>query len=145
MNRRKFIQQAMALSASGLLMSSKDSWAATKTTGVVLDPLFLKHGHPSHPENAKRLKAIDAALTKSDIWSQLTPIGSRKATLEEIEWVHQTSYIDEVKLLSEGGGGFYEPWNGDTYLNKHTYDAALMAAGSNINLGSSPNGVGRLS
>lgn len=134
MNRRNFIQQIAVLTASGLSFSQASIAGQKNSTGVVLDPLFLKHDYPSHPENANRLKAIDEALTKASLWQSLTPIGSRKATREEIQFAHKDGYIEEIKLLSEAGGGFYEPWNADTYLNTHSYDAALMAAGSNINL-----------
>ena len=137
-SRRRFILQASALLAGSV--ASKSLLAETRIAsdspkvGVVLDELFFKHNRTGHPENAKRLKAIDDALTKADLWKQLIPVKGRKALNEELLWAHTQGYIDEIKLLSDDSPGFYDEYQQDTYVNEHTFEAAKMAAGSNINL-----------
>lgn len=87
-----------------------------------------------HPENANRLRAIDAELTKRGYWKFFRPVKSRFATAEELAWVHQSGYLFELETLSENGGGFFDPNSQDTYLTEYSFDAARMAVGSNIEL-----------
>lgn len=135
-SRRLFIQQATALLATA--SASPHLIAAGKTNnqvGVVLDGLFFKHDFADHPENAKRLQVIDEILTKDNLWPQLTPVKGRFATQEELLSCHQKGYIEEIRLLADQNeAGFYNEYQQDTYYNEYTYDAARMAAGSNVNL-----------
>lgn len=134
-SRRTFIQQSFALLAGLSTVNEAHSVLSTHNrVGVVLDELFFKHHMDDHPENAKRLEAIDQILTKEDIWSQLIPTKGRYATKAELLSCHSKGYIEEILLLSEGEPGFYNEYQQDTYFNTHTYDAARLAAGSNINL-----------
>jgi acetoin utilization deacetylase AcuC-like enzyme len=101
------------------------------TTGYVYDPLFLKHTESWHPESAKRLEAIMAELKASGLLASLQQIPSRAATFDEVASVHSISHIEHVKEISQAGGGYLDP---DTYTNSYTYEAAMMAAGSLIDL-----------
>ena len=140
--RRDFIRAMLALSATsaagastlGLVGCSLNKRPTAFKTGVVLDPLFLEHTMDDHPENAKRLIAIDNELEKRGLWQKLIPIGSRKATEEELLWVHTKGYIDEIAGISEYGGGYFNPYLGDTYLTSVSFEAAKMAAGSAIEM-----------
>ncbi|MBN2646804.1 MAG: histone deacetylase [Thiotrichales bacterium] len=136
LNRRKFIQAALMASAGLTLPFSNQVHAITsKKVGVVLDPLFFKHTWPNHPESAERLKAIDAELTKRNYWPYLTAIKTRLVSDDELLSTHQSGYIFEIKTLAEKNEPmFYSAYSEDTYLNQYTYDAARMAAGSNIEL-----------
>ncbi len=138
LSRRHFIQQIAALTASGLtsplIAAELNSQSTIHKTGVVLDASFYLHDHIDHPENAKRLKAIDKALTKQNLWPQLTPVAGRLASNDELLLAHQQGYIDEIEILSEEGENFYNEYQEDTYINEHTFAAAKMAAGSAINL-----------
>ena len=100
-------------------------------TGYVYDPIFLKHTQPGHPEHAGRLEAIMAELESSGLLALLQPIPSRAATIAELSAVHPLFHIERVQQISQAGGGHLDP---DTYANRDTYDAAIMAAGSLINL-----------
>ncbi len=141
--RRQFIQKMLALSgtslagvaaSTALLGCSHAPVRSVHKTGVVLDPLFYQHNMDEHPENAQRLHAIDQELEKRGLWSKLTPIPSRKATEDELRWVHSQGYIDEIAGISEFGGGYYNPYLGDTYLTSASFEAAKMAAGSAIEM-----------
>lgn len=134
-SRRQFIQNSLALTFAASLprTASAKSFALNKV-GVLLDPLFLKHDLKGHPENADRLRAIDKELTNRDYWKYFTAVKARKVTQEELDWVHQSGYLFELQTLSESGGGYYDPNSQDTYLNEHSFEAARMAAGGNIEL-----------
>jgi acetoin utilization deacetylase AcuC-like enzyme len=102
-----------------------------QTTGIVFDPVFLKHNQPGHPENAKRLESILAGLKESDLFQKLILIKSRHAEIGEINYCHQEEFIEYVKRFCDKGGGYLDP---DTYVNEYSFDAASMAVGSSIDL-----------
>ncbi|MCD5390524.1 histone deacetylase [candidate division NPL-UPA2 bacterium] len=95
-------------------------------TGLIYHPDYLKHNLRVHPENAKRLTCIMRALEKEKIKEYLVNIPPRRATLEEIESVHQTDYINEVDSLCREGGGHLDA---DTYTSASSFQVALLAAG----------------
>jgi acetoin utilization deacetylase AcuC-like enzyme len=100
-------------------------------TGYVYDPLFLKHTKPGHPENVYRLKAILDELTSSGLLATLRQIPARIAALEEVTLIHTPAYLELVQSISRAGGGALDS---DTYTTRDSYEAALMAAGSLIDL-----------
>jgi len=145
--RRDFIRSMLALGTTSVAGATAVGLSGCSTlnnrlsrqptafkTGVVLDPLFYEHNMVDHPENAQRLVAIDQELERRGLWQKLVPVQSRKATEEELLWVHSQGYIDEIAAMSEYGGGLYNPYLGDTYLTSASFEAAKMAAGSAIQL-----------
>jgi acetoin utilization deacetylase AcuC-like enzyme len=96
------------------------------TTGYVYDDICLKHNQVGHPENRARLEQTMSLLQKSGMLDRLTQIPARPATMEELTRVHRSSYVQQVRAISERGGGHLDP---DTYMNQDSYQAALMAAG----------------
>jgi acetoin utilization deacetylase AcuC-like enzyme len=99
------------------------------TTGYVYEEICLKHNLPGHPENRSRLEEIIVVLQRTGMLTRLTHIPARPATLEELMRVHKAGYVDQIKKMSERGGGHLDP---DTYTNSDSYQAALMAAGGLI-------------
>lgn len=95
-------------------------------TGYVYHPVYLEHNQPGHPENARRLERIMAALRDVGMLERLTPIEARPATEEELARVHTPGYIAYVQRVAERGGGHLDA---DTYMNARSYEAAVMAAG----------------
>lgn len=89
-----------------------------------------KHPAPSgHPENALRLKPAVDFILKSDIAGDLeliTPV-----TIESgcIEMVHSRDYLRRMHDVSSQGGGYLD---GDTYLSRGSYDAAVETASAAI-------------
>ncbi len=41
------------------------------STGIVYDPIFLKHDQPGHPETAKRLESIIAGLKEKGLFEKV--------------------------------------------------------------------------
>ncbi|MBD3307672.1 histone deacetylase [candidate division KSB3 bacterium] len=102
-----------------------------KSTGYVYDPIFLKHTWPGHPESAQRLQAIMPELESSGLLPLLEKIPARAATIEELSTVHPVSHIRRIEEICRAGGGHLDP---DTYTNRDTYEAAIVAAGGLIEL-----------
>lgn len=99
-------------------------------TGLFIDELFLKHDTGKyHPETSDRLKHIEEQFHKKQLFHQFISLPKRFATIEDIELVHNRFYIEYVKELSNKGGGYLD---GDTPVSKHSYEAALLAAGSGL-------------
>lgn len=97
--------------------------------GYVYDPVYLKHDTGYHPENAQRLEATMAHLEETGLIEQLTQITPRPATVEELTYVHQASYVSRIQDAASRGGGWLD---GDTVMSPDSYDAALYAAGGAI-------------
>lgn len=95
-----------------------------KKVGFVYDDIFLKHEMPpGHPESPMRLIRILETLKNSEYWNRLVHIKPRRANEDDILRVHTRAYLNSVKTFT----GFYD---GDTYLSKNTFEAALFAAGA---------------
>ncbi|MDY6864783.1 MAG: histone deacetylase [Halobacteriota archaeon] len=98
-------------------------------TGFVYHPDYLKHNTRGHPECSDRLRRIMMGLEETDLINKLEEIQPTKATLEQIGYVHDASYISEVDLIA-GKEGWLDP---DTPVSRGSYNAALLAAGGLIN------------
>jgi acetoin utilization deacetylase AcuC-like enzyme len=98
-----------------------------KRFGLVYHPIYLQHETGGHPEKKERLTAILERINseKLDV-EYITP---RAATIDQVAAVHTRRYIDQVKAISQKGGGYLDI---DTILSQHSYDAALMAAGGAV-------------
>ncbi len=94
--------------------------------GLVYDPLYLEHDMPSHPENARRLRAIMSLLEETELLRRLHIVPARDATTDELEWVHGADHIAQVRAWAEQGRAWADP---DTYICDRSFDAALRAAG----------------
>ena len=100
-------------------------------TGIVYDPIFLKHDLPGHPENAKRLESIMVVLKEKDLLEKAKKLETRQATTDEIILCHSQDYVEYVKEYCENGGGNLDP---DTYSNSYSFTAASTVVGSSVDL-----------
>lgn len=101
------------------------------TTGYITDALFRKHDTgPHHPETARRLDAVDAAVRPLLDAGRLTALPARPATLHDLTLCHTQAYVQladhEIHL------GLPMLSTGDTVVCKASWDAALLAAGACI-------------
>jgi len=99
-------------------------------TGLVYDPIYLKHDTGAHVENSQRLVATMALLEESKLLDKLTIISPRAATHEELSLVHSDHHISRVQSTSARGGGWLD---GDTFASPDSYEVALYAAGGALN------------
>ena len=73
-------------------------------TGIIYDPIFLKHDQPGHPENAKRLESIiDGLERKRFTRKEVKKLESRYAEIDEITLCHSQDYVEYVKEFCEKG------------------------------------------
>jgi len=100
-------------------------------TAIVYDPIFIKHDQPGHPESAKRLEAIMNKISDSGLINKITQLKSRPATIEEVKFCHSEDYLERVREVCNTGGANLDT---DTYTNKYSFDAAMVAVGSLIEL-----------
>lgn len=92
-------------------------------TGIVYDPIYLKHDTGDHVERAQRLVEINRTLEGSGLIKELANIPARSATDEELYLAHTPAY---VKHIEDFGSGWLDP---DTYMSPDSYQVALHAAG----------------
>ncbi len=97
-------------------------------TLVFFDPLFLEH-EPGfrHPESPARLKRIIEVLDRNPL-AGIRREKPRRATEEELGYVHNPEYRAQMKALS-GQAVELDP---DTHTSAKSYEAAVLAAGAGI-------------
>jgi len=88
-------------------------------------PSSLEHDTGSHPENARRILAIEHALSARD-WLGWDVRLSPAATKETIAAVHPREHIERIEALCARGGGMIDM---DTIVSPRSFEAALHAAG----------------
>jgi acetoin utilization deacetylase AcuC-like enzyme len=96
-------------------------------TGLIYHPIYLEHDTDGHPERKERLTTTLKKIESSDL--DLEYVTPRPATLDEVGTIHSPGYIDQVRAISERGGGYLDL---DTVVSQQSYEAALMAAGGVI-------------
>lgn len=88
---------------------------------------FLDHRcREFHFERPERLTAICQQLRTAfpqAVWQSPTPVTEELRF--RLEQVHSSVYLDQLARIAAAGGGWLD---GDTYLNEHSYDVALLAA-----------------
>lgn len=107
--------------------------------GYVYDSAMCAHFKPNdvHPESPKRITSIYNTLDKSGILEHFIQIESRKASKDELELVHDAEYVNLMSKIPNYDSRRLENLSecfGDIYLNKDSYDAALLSCGSTIAL-----------
>ena len=92
-------------------------------------PACLEHDPrvymPEHPDTPERLQAIEQTLAAHD-WLGWERRQAPPAAESQLELIHSTRHIDQIKELALAGGGAIDP---DTFVGEPTYRAALHAAG----------------
>ncbi len=82
-----------------------------------------------HPERAERLAAVIAGVEESPAAEVTIPFEPRRATRQELEIVHDPSYIERIEDHCLSGGGHLDD---DTVAAPASFDAALRAAGAGL-------------
>ncbi len=113
------------------------------TTALVYHPRYLDHFasplgqtpyNPKaqgnhHPERPQRLQAIIDKLQASPLWAQLCHLTPTPASLEQVQAVHDPVYVRRLRAACAGG---LVHLDNDTYINRDSFDIALLAAGGVI-------------
>jgi acetoin utilization deacetylase AcuC-like enzyme len=91
-------------------------------------PSSFRHDTGGHPENARRLTAIEEAMSERD-WLGLGLVEAPAATREQLERVHGSAHVDAIEAFSAKGGGMIDV---DTIASEGSWEAALHAAGGAV-------------
>src|SRR5204863_7600551 len=84
-----------------------------------------EHETGAHPENAGRLRAVEAELARRG-WLGLDRRAAPAATEEQLLRVHSAEHLRAIEDLAAGGGGMVDA---DTVASPSSWEAALHAAG----------------
>ena len=94
---------------------------------------------PGHPECPARLDAIEDRLLISGVSAALDHREAPLASLADIELAHDRMHVAAMRGMSlrlveeeEAGGSPYFQLDTDTSMNRHTWTAALRAAGAAV-------------
>lgn len=85
----------------------------------------LDHDTGSHPENIRRIPAIEAELERRD-WLGWEVRQAPPARMEQLTRVHPAEYVERVYEVARQGGGWFDA---DTVASSGSWDAAVHAAG----------------
>lgn len=101
------------------------------TVALISHPDCLLHemgyGHPEQPD---RLRAIESELIRSGLDAKLKHYEATRATREQLVRVHDAHYVEQIFQLAPTDG--VVPLDPDTWMNAHTLNAALRAAGAAV-------------
>jgi acetoin utilization deacetylase AcuC-like enzyme len=102
-------------------------------TGIVYDDIYLEHRIGTHVESHERLIEImkflrENKILESDDYKLIKP---RKATLDQVKYVHEESLIKEIKEICELAEktGHVQSLDLDTLVSGKTYEASLYSVG----------------
>jgi len=98
---------------------------------IIWDPRYNEHDTGGHVESPDRAAAIVSHLERSDLWPRLRVVAPHLATVADLLTVHVASYVDRVRDVAEGGGGWLDA---DTYVSDRSYEVALLAAGGALEI-----------
>ncbi len=91
-------------------------------------PSSLQHDTGGHPENARRIMAIEHALGELD-WLGWDVRLSPPATRAQIARIHPAQHVERIETLCRRGGGMIDM---DTVVSAGSFEAALHAAGGAV-------------
>jgi acetoin utilization deacetylase AcuC-like enzyme len=89
-------------------------------------PSSLEHETGGHPENAGRIRAIEAAIER-DPPRGLDRREPPRATREQLQRVHTAAHLDAIEEFCASGGGMIDM---DTIASARSWEAALRASGA---------------
>jgi len=100
---------------------------------IIWDPLYNEHDTGGHVEAPDRAAAIVSHLERSDLWPRLQVLKPQPATVDDLLTVHTASYVERVRDVAEGGGGWLDA---DTYVSERSFEVALLAVGGALEIAS---------
>jgi acetoin utilization deacetylase AcuC-like enzyme len=111
-------------------VSSARRARADYRTGIAAPLYFrhessLRHDTGPHPEGPGRIPAIERELARRD-WLGYERREAPAVHMDTLTAVHPLGYVEQVQMVSEGGGGAFDA---DTVASRDSYEAALHAAG----------------
>lgn len=98
--------------------------------GLVHDDAMLKHKQAGHPERPERISAIVQRLKEQGLYARCVRLPAEEASEASILRCHSERMLAQLQSTGTALEGDTLHVDGDTYSNKYSYRAALLAAGS---------------
>ena len=89
--------------------------------------LFARHDTGTHPENPRRILAINAELDRLGLLDGRPKVAFGPSGYEAVLRVHDLGYLDDLEAFWMAGGGNLDA---DTLMTPDTWETALLAAGA---------------
>lgn len=100
--------------------------------GIVADRVFTSHRPAApHPERPERIEAILSGLEKCTLPGPWVRVSPRRAEEEWILRVHAQQHLERIRETAGAGNVLLDP---DTYTCSESFETALLAAGSTVEL-----------
>jgi acetoin utilization deacetylase AcuC-like enzyme len=96
-------------------------------TLLYTSPTFQGHITGAHPEHPRRLVAIEKMLDESGLRARCVRPDWQPATSQQLERVHDPSYVEGIERYAAAGGGRIEA---DTVISERSSEVAQFAAGA---------------
>ncbi len=104
--------------------------------GLIYDDIYLKHAIGHDVETPERLIVAIKFLKEKGIWNSedFPVIKPRKATLDQINYVHSDELIAQIKEISELAAktDTLKNIDADTIVSGDTYESSLYSVGGNL-------------
>jgi acetoin utilization deacetylase AcuC-like enzyme len=101
----------------------------TGRAALLRNPRFQGHDTGGHPENARRLRAIDQELAARDLVRDRPVLLFGPASDAVLGLVHDQRYVAGVREFAAQGGGYLDA---DTVVRPDSVEVAALAAGAGI-------------
>jgi len=102
-----------------------------KRLAFLSHPECLKHVAPyNHPESPDRVKAVGEKVLASTLTGRIDFFEAEPAKLIDITAVHPLRYVKRLQKSCEGGETWFD--YEDTYINSHSFLAAMHSAGGAV-------------
>ncbi len=102
---------------------------APRDTVIFRSEAFTGHDTGAHPENPRRMLAIDRELVRRDLLSDRPVVPFGMAIPEEVGRVHDPELLGALGTIASQGGGWIDS---DTVVRQESVDVARLAAGAGI-------------
>jgi acetoin utilization deacetylase AcuC-like enzyme len=86
-----------------------------------------EHDHDDHPENARRVPAIERVLHASGLHGRLVHLAPQPAPLEALTRVHPARYVEALERAMAQAPGYID--HAPTYITPESFACAQLAAG----------------
>jgi acetoin utilization deacetylase AcuC-like enzyme len=96
-------------------------WAIYVPPGGLVEP-------DTHIDNPHRIMRLRRLIAKVGLDQRLDVVGSRQATIAELESVHSPAHVRRMRAVSDAGWG--DAGGGFTPMDGESYELALLSAGS---------------
>ena len=105
--------------------------SVNRKTALYSHALSMLHDMgPGHPESPARLQAINEFLPEQPWYEELVQLEPPPAGKEHLCRVHDADYVERIFSLVPANGLVH--LDGDTAMNPHSLQAALLAAGAAV-------------